>query len=145
MLLFSCWVMSDSFATPWTVSIRLLCPWDFPGKNTREGCHFLSRESSWPRCWTHVSCVAGGFFYRWATRESWWLNGEIVNSFSPKVRSKTEMFSILISIQYCTGLLSQCNRTKKTKVIIIRNFWNVIFWRYMMWLCTYNIQKKLIM
>ena len=21
--------------------IRLLCPWDFPGKNTRVGCHFL--------------------------------------------------------------------------------------------------------
>ena len=20
---------------------RLLCPWDFPGKNTRVGCHFL--------------------------------------------------------------------------------------------------------
>ena len=26
-------VMSNSFAT--------LCPWDFPGKNTRVGCHFL--------------------------------------------------------------------------------------------------------
>ena len=22
-------------------STRLLCPWDFPDKNTREGCHFL--------------------------------------------------------------------------------------------------------
>ena len=21
--------------------VRLLCPWDFPGKNTRVGCHFL--------------------------------------------------------------------------------------------------------
>ena len=27
------------FATLWTV--RLLCPWDCPGKNTGEGCHFL--------------------------------------------------------------------------------------------------------
>ena len=26
------------FATPWTVA---LCPWDFPGKDTRVGCHFL--------------------------------------------------------------------------------------------------------
>ena len=26
--------------TPWTVA-RLLCPWNFPGKNTRVGCHFL--------------------------------------------------------------------------------------------------------
>ena len=30
------------FATPCTVAARL-CPWDFPGKNTDVGCHFLSR------------------------------------------------------------------------------------------------------
>ena len=29
------------FATPWTEPTKLLCPWDFPGKNTRVGCHFL--------------------------------------------------------------------------------------------------------
>ena len=29
-----------TLATPWTVAHRLLCPWDFPGKNTRVGCHF---------------------------------------------------------------------------------------------------------
>ena len=23
---------------PWTVAARLLCPWDFPGKNTGVGC-----------------------------------------------------------------------------------------------------------
>ena len=31
--------MSDSFETPWTA--WLLCPWDFPGKNTGVRCHFL--------------------------------------------------------------------------------------------------------
>ena len=30
-----------TLATPWTVAPRLLCPWDFPGKNTGVGCHFL--------------------------------------------------------------------------------------------------------
>ena len=30
------------FATPWTVACtRLLCPWDFLGKSTGVGCHFL--------------------------------------------------------------------------------------------------------
>ena len=29
------------FVTPWTITTRLLCPWDFPGKNTRVGCGFL--------------------------------------------------------------------------------------------------------
>ena len=40
------------FATPWIAAHRLLCPWDFPGKNTGVGCHcllqgiFLIRESN---------------------------------------------------------------------------------------------------
>ena len=29
------------FATPWTIAYQLLCPWDFPGKNSGRGCHFL--------------------------------------------------------------------------------------------------------
>ena len=28
------------FATPWTVAIRHLCPWDFSDKNTGLNCHF---------------------------------------------------------------------------------------------------------
>ena len=39
--------MFNSFATPWTVRgptpVSLLCPWDFPGKYTGVGCHFLLR------------------------------------------------------------------------------------------------------
>ena len=36
-----CSVVSDS-VTPWTIyPTRLLCPWNFPGKNTRVGFHFL--------------------------------------------------------------------------------------------------------
>ena len=31
------------FVTPWTVAYRLLRPWDFSGKNTGVGCHFLPR------------------------------------------------------------------------------------------------------
>ena len=29
------------FASPWTIAAMLLCPWDFPGKSTGVGCHFL--------------------------------------------------------------------------------------------------------
>ena len=29
------------FVIPWTVPARLLYPWDFPGKITGVGCHFL--------------------------------------------------------------------------------------------------------
>ena len=31
-------------------SARLLCPWDFPGKNIGVGSHFLLQGSSLPRC-----------------------------------------------------------------------------------------------
>ena len=34
-------VMSNSCDAPGTVAARLLCPWDFPGKNIGVGCHFL--------------------------------------------------------------------------------------------------------
>ena len=36
-----CSVMSDSLRPHGLWPTRLLCPWDSPGKNTGEGCHFL--------------------------------------------------------------------------------------------------------
>ena len=31
-----------AWRAPWTKEpVRLLCLWDFPGKNTEVGCHFL--------------------------------------------------------------------------------------------------------
>ena len=38
------------FATPWTVAYQLLRPWDFPGKGTGVGCHFLL-QSFWKTKW----------------------------------------------------------------------------------------------
>ena len=51
--------------------IRLLCPWDFPDKDTGVGRHFLFQGISRPRDWTQVSCTAGRFFTDWATREAY--------------------------------------------------------------------------
>ena len=37
-----CWV--TKFASLWTHGLypaRVFCPWNFPGKNTRVGCHFI--------------------------------------------------------------------------------------------------------
>ena len=39
LLLFSCSVMSDSLQPHGLLSTRLLCPWDFIGKNTGVRCH----------------------------------------------------------------------------------------------------------
>ena len=49
---------------------RLICPWNFPGKNTGVGCHSLLQWSSWPRDWTWASGTAGRFFTTWDTTEA---------------------------------------------------------------------------
>ena len=40
----SCFSHVQLFATLWKVA---LCPWDFPGKNTRMGCHALLQQIFW--------------------------------------------------------------------------------------------------
>ena len=50
---------------------KLLCPWNFPGKNNWSGLPFpYSGDLPWPRDQTWVSCIAGRFFTFWATREA---------------------------------------------------------------------------
>ena len=56
--LFSCIVMSNSFAAPWTVAHQApLCPWDFPGKNIGVCFHFLLHgifpTQGWNLCLLH--------------------------------------------------------------------------------------------
>ena len=58
-------VVSDSLPPHGPQPARLLCPWDFPGKDTAVGCHFLLQGIPWPRDRTWVSCVScteGEFF-----------------------------------------------------------------------------------
>ena len=53
------------FATPWTIA-RILCPWDFPGKNTAVGCHTFLQRIFLTQGWNPSSPVspalAAGFF-----------------------------------------------------------------------------------
>ena len=51
-------VMSDSLPAHALWPARLLCVWNFPGKNTGVGCHFFSRGSSRPMDQTCVSCTS---------------------------------------------------------------------------------------
>ena len=37
----SCLILCDSMDYSHPGPLELLCPWDFPGKHTGEGCHFL--------------------------------------------------------------------------------------------------------
>ena len=54
------------YATPWTIQAM-----EFSRPEYWEWVAFpFSRGSSQPRDWTQVSCIAGGFFTSWATRET---------------------------------------------------------------------------
>ena len=57
-------------AIPWTVAYqdRLLCPWNFPGRNTGVGCHFLlqrdlSHPGIQPTSSASVSCIGRKILY----------------------------------------------------------------------------------
>ena len=62
-------------------SPRLLCPWDFPGKNSGVGCHFLLQEI-FPTQGSNACLLLGRWIlYHWATREDKYyvhMNGKVL-------------------------------------------------------------------
>ena len=73
------------FATPRTVAARLLCPWDFSGKNTGVGCCillqgiFLTQGSN-----PHLLCLlhCRKILYHWDSGEAWGPNSMRTNTIS---------------------------------------------------------------
>ena len=64
--------------------------------------YLFARGSSWLRNWTRVSCIAGGFFTRWA------MNGEILKAFLLRLRMRNRLLIITASIHHHLGSPSQC-------------------------------------
>ena len=60
--LLSCSVVSDSFPSHGLQSGRLLCPWEFPGKNTGVDCHFLLQGIVLIKIEPTTPTMAVGFF-----------------------------------------------------------------------------------
>ena len=54
-------VVSNSLQSYGLQPSRLLCPWDYPSKNTGVGCHFLLQGILPTQGLTPVSCTAGSF------------------------------------------------------------------------------------
>ena len=57
----------------WLQPTRLLCPWDFPGKNTGVGCNFPPQEGDpfFPTQGSNLYLLLGRQIpYPWATREA---------------------------------------------------------------------------
>ena len=58
------------FATPWTAAPRLLCPWDFPGKNTGVGRHFFLQGILLTHGSNSGLLHCRQTLYHWVTREA---------------------------------------------------------------------------
>ena len=70
-LLFSCYVMSDSFVAPWTVAPPGSSVHGISQARVLEWIAIsFSKRSSWPRDGTHVSCIDRRILYHWAIREA---------------------------------------------------------------------------
>ena len=59
LLLFTHQVMSNCSETPQTAACQAPLPWDFPGSNTRMGCHFLLQAVHY-----HMPETESGIFIR---------------------------------------------------------------------------------
>ena len=71
-ILIYCWKVESECHSVVSNSLRphgLCSPWNSPGQNMEWVAFPFSRGSSQPRDRTQVSCIAGGFFTSWATRE----------------------------------------------------------------------------
>ena len=67
----SCFSRVWLFGTPWTAAHQAPLSMGFSRQKLVEWVAMpSSRASFWPRDWTRVFCVAGGFFTRWVIREA---------------------------------------------------------------------------
>ena len=104
-------VMSNYLRPHGLQPARLLCPWDSPGKNTERVAISFSRGSFLPRDWTHISCIAGGFFttgpLRKTTERAMVKTNLIQGSVSLKLVTKGRMPGSLQFLLWATSSFSK--------------------------------------
>ena len=115
LLLFSHWVLLDSFATPWSIVCQASLSIAFPILEWVAISFF--RESSQPRDWIHIFCLSGGFSRTESSGKPFLIYTYNTNNreFTNKVILKIKWFDIckvLIAVIICGVvvklLLSSC-------------------------------------
>ena len=105
------------FITPWTVPTRLLCPWDFPGKNTGVDSHSLCQGIFL----TQVSCIGRWILHHLNTREAPMLCYAMSDSLWPHRQQPTRLPRPWDSPGKNTGVgchfLLQCMKVKSESEI----------------------------
>ena len=100
---------SDSLPPHGLYPARLLCPWDFPGKNARVGCHFTSRGSSWSENRTCVSFIGRLPMYHLGIpffKSNWWK--KVMRNFLEKMTLVSNWLRIDVIIHLYQVTFCQC-------------------------------------
>ena len=83
---------------------RVLCPWDFPGKNTGVGSHSLLLGIFLTRDRTHVSCSGRWILHCWATWDA-----PVLNTYTRSRKSWVLLLTGFVSWEI--SLISPCLRS----------------------------------
>ena len=104
-----CSVMPNSLQYFVLQSARLLCPWDFPGRNIGAGCHFLlqgislTQGSNMSLLWHYLLCHQGSPL-------NYWLIRKTSVFFICQIEMLNDNFPVCISFSWSWSLpLVQCH------------------------------------
>ena len=96
----------------WLWSARPFCPWDFPGKNTGVGCHFLLQ----PRDWINIPGIGRQILDHWAT-ESLGLQDPPVHPKGNQSWLFVGRTVLKLKLQYFDHLMQRANSLEKTLML----------------------------
>ena len=128
MLCYVASVVSDSVRPHRRQPTRLPCPWDYPGKNTGVGCHFLlqcmkekSESEVAQSCQTlsdPMDCSLPGSSVHGFSRQEYW-SGVPLPSLTKMYRSHLRLGSVMMNFsiglrEYVFGLLEACESSGLT-------------------------------
>ena len=123
LLVFRHWVVSNSFATPWTVTLQ--APSDFGISQVRKlewVAISSSRGPSQPRDQTCISCICRWILYHWATWEA--LQLQVSHPYSKKMRNQYQKIcelsrKVLFGWNSITWLILATRRLQKNFTLLV--------------------------
>ena len=128
----ACSVMSKSLWPHGLKSSRLLCPWDFPGKNTGVGSHFLL-QGIFPTHWSNPRSLASpaltdGFFITTSPGEPIQNKEFFINAIAQCKKCNNHKGSswCLLRVQLCS--LNRCTRLLCPWGFSRQEYWSGLSW-----------------
>ena len=122
-LLFSCWVVSDSFFYPVDCSPPDSFVRGISQARILEWVTIsFSRGSSPLRGQTHASCTGGQVLYHWVSREAWYTH---VGEYYSALRKMEILLFVITWMDLKDNMLSEISQSQEDKYCIIPLMWGI--------------------